>query len=80
MLIAGDANAHAWEWDLMSNDDAIGGDIMDFMEENGFVVMNDSLPTYRAYVMESKTTAASTQDCEDSEDFRGRTAPDIMFF
>jgi hypothetical protein len=85
-LIAGGVNAHAWELDTMAEDDAIGNDIIDFVDEFGFMVMNDSPPTYHSSV-HSKTNATSTtspiaiaESSEAKEDFCRRTAPGVVFF
>ena len=67
LLIAGDVNGHAWEWDAFSNEDAIGSGIMDFMDDNGFVVANDSLPTYHSFIHQR------------SDGVEGETAPDVTF-
>lgn len=69
LLIAGDVNAHAWEWDAISNEDDIGGDIMNFMDDYGFVVANDSLPTYHSSLHQHQT----------ADGMEGETAPDVTF-
>ena len=40
LLIAGDANAHAEEWDALSKEDSIGSDTVDFLDDNTFIVAN----------------------------------------
>jgi hypothetical protein len=71
LLIAGDVNAHAWEWDCNNDDDAIGGDIMNFMDDYGFKVLNDSLPTYHAHFNQHNNN--------DDNELKGETAPDVTF-
>ena len=77
-LIAGDVNIHAWEWYVMAEDDAIGNGIIDFVNEYGLMVMNDSPPTYHSS-LHSKTNTTSTtspivESSEANKDFYRRTA------
>lgn len=47
-IISGDVNAHAWECKCTNSQDDIGGDIMYFMDDNCFIVVKYSLPTYHS--------------------------------
>ena len=51
LIVAGDINAHALEWDIYSHEDGIGLDIIDFLDGNGFTVWNDGLPTYHVAIL-----------------------------
>eukprot|EP00957_Ditylum_brightwellii_P117567 8966607-Ditylum_brightwellii.AAC.1 len=67
VLIAGDVNAHAYGWNCYASEDAIGEEIEDFLDKNGFMIMNDTLPTYHSH----HENAAKTHV--------GETAPDVTF-
>jgi len=68
-LIAGDINTHADEWDPLFGDNDIGSNIMDFMDENGFVLANDTKPIYHSHL-----------GCRTVGGKEGETAPDVTFF
>ena len=53
-MIAGNINSYAWEWDASGLEDDIGNDIMDFLDENNFVIANDSYPTYHSHLNNNK--------------------------
>ena len=75
LLVAGDVNAHDREWDAFTNEDAIGVDIMNFMDDYGFVVANDTLPTYHSY----NRRGSSQHNQRSCEGMEGETAPDVTF-
>ena len=72
LLIAGDANTHAEEWDALSKEDSIGGDTVDFLDDNTFIVANDGRPTYHAgFFPDINKGGGGT---------KGETASDVTFF
>ena len=82
ILIAGDINAHAWEWDASSSDDIIGDDIMNFLDSNEFVVANDSGPTYYSHISSNDTNEIEDKNEDENEEdnkVKGNTAPDVTF-
>jgi len=48
LLVTGDVNAHAVEWDSTTTEDQLEYEIMGFLDYNGLVVLNGSLPTYHS--------------------------------
>eukprot|EP00957_Ditylum_brightwellii_P191663 14591718-Ditylum_brightwellii.AAC.1 len=49
VLIVGDVNSHASGCDCYASEDAIGEEIEDFLDKNGFKIMIDTLPTYHSH-------------------------------
>eukprot|EP00957_Ditylum_brightwellii_P081110 6169361-Ditylum_brightwellii.AAC.1 len=56
VLIAGDINAHANIWDRYAKEDAIREDIKDFLDDNGFRIINITLPTYHSHCKNAQNT------------------------
>ena len=82
LIIAGDVNAHAREWDVIAEEVTIGGNVMNFIDEYGLMVMNDSLPTYHSFVQSNiNATPSKAADSPDKEEnYQGRIAPEKTFY
>lgn len=79
LLITWDISAHASEWDMNVPEDETGSAIMDFMDEGGFLLYSDSLPTY--HVMKTDTNSSGFKRQKKSRPivWNGDKAPNVTF-